>query len=840
MAKIKKSKIGDPVVKDRTIFWQDLHYMPAHLKNEVWFAQAIYFAKKNSRLFLDPKLAREYRAMDSLKVDENALKQMVDPTTPMGNGGKADYFSSDWRANPAYIRLKNGVKAELQRTAKQLEVNFIDKYAKTRQMKHNYRIHYKNLFRDLINEYAPIVGLPTISASQDPYKWAKNHTQQQQEGDQGKPVESDLTEKYIDLIQNQIQNDQDLVLYNELLYKGDYEQAMEKGLQHYMVNQNKWNERYSDKYIDDCMHFNKMCGEWMTDLVTGRPLVGYFNPDELWVSPFKQKDGSDILYYFFEHEITFADFVRQIGGDLKTAQLKAVYDYNKTQGATHRTDWGDAPNRLRDNAMIRVGKFACLTQNYDGDIDTMQPSYTGYQSSDLSWQKMSVDKDGTLEEKNHYNVWYTCDYIPPTTNSLTNADYSWQAQFIFNIRKNQDQFRYGEDGRYSQCPLVIYDNSHQATFTDIVKAYMPKINYAWLQVQNCLVNDVDAMVMSTDFLNGLLSAVDEENKVNVSTPGRPSGGNGQDASMEQWKMIKQAGRGFLNMTDKQGNPLLDPSKLVVYLKNGYLERCEKFLTVMALLYNDMVRDLLTKDAADLAKPRTSVASTEEAIKSSGNATWFIQKGYEEFYKSYAERFVQYILMINKEAKDYNYTKRLDEFKDVLGVANALAIAGMEDVPPEKVGLTVSYVDNTAKKDFVMQIATDYMKQGKLDEDFLYLILGVDNWKVGYLLMRIGIKMRKKEQAHMEELQHQRAMEEKKADFDIANALNAGKGQAKDQNIMTKAKMDAMVGEAMDRVKAKTMSQQKEQIKNNRIEQDKNKANLDRQEKVADALSPSNS
>lgn len=835
MAKKKKSPIGDPVVKDRTIFWQDLHYIAPHLKNEVWFAQAIYFGKKNARLFLDPKTAKEYREMDSLKVNENDLKEMVDPTTPLGQGGTASYFSSDWRANPAYIRLKNGVKAELQRTAKQLEVNFTDKYAKTRQMKHNYRIHYKNLFRDLINEYAPIVGLPTISASQDPYKWAKNHTQQQEGGDKDKPAESDLTEKYIDLIQNQIQNDQDLVLYNELLYKGDYEQAIEKGLQHYLVNQNKWNERYSDKYIDDCMHFNKMCGEWMTDLVTGRPLIGYFRPDELWVSPFKQKDGSDILYYLVEHEINFADFVRQIGGNLTATQLQAVYDYNKTQGSVHGQDW-NVTTRVRDSAMIKVGKFACLTQNYDEFIDTMRPSFTNYDSMNLSWNKMP--EEGTVSH-NHYNVWYTCDYIPPTTNALSNADYAWQAQFIFNIRKNQDQFRYGEDGRYSQCPLVIYDNSHQATFTDIVKAYMPKINFAWLQVQNCLVNDVDAMVMSTDFLNGLLSAVDEENKVNISTPGRPGGGNGPDAAMEQWKMIKQAGRGFLNMTDKNGIPLLDPSKLVVYLKNGYLERCEKFLTLAAMLYNDMVRDLLTKDAADLAKPRTSVASTEEAIKSSGNATWFIQKGYEEFYKSNAERFVQYLLMINKEAKDYNYTKRLDEFKDVLGVANALAIAGMENVPPEKVGLTVNYVDNTSKKDFIMQLATDYMKQGKLDEDFLYLILGCDNWKVGYLMMRIGIKIRKKEQAHMEEIQHQRTMEEKKADFDIANALNAGKGQAKDKNIMTKAKMDAMVGESMDRVKAKTMAQQKDQLKNNRIEQDNNKAALDLKTKVADALSPSN-
>lgn len=808
--------------------------MPPHLKNEVWFAQAIYFAKKNARLFLDPKVAKEYKEMDALKVNEREMKEMIDPTTPMGAGGKADYFSSDYRANPAYIRLKNGVKAELQRTVKQLEVNFTDKYAKTRKMKDNYRILYKKLFRDLINEYAPIVGLPTIAESQDPYKWAANHTKEKKEGE---PAESDLTEKYIDLIQNDIQNDKDLVLYNELLYKGDYEQAIEKGLQHYLFEQNKWAERFSDVFIDDIMHHNKASGEWYTDLITGRPVVEYFRPDILWVSLFKQKDGSDIEYYFTEYEITFSDFVRQIGKSLDPIQLKKVFEYNKTQGASHGLKWTDGADRTRDNALIRVGKFACLTQNYDVFIDTLTPAQTPYQMDDLSWE--SKNGDGKPRDEAHYNVWYTCDYIPPTTNSLSNADYAWQAQFVFNIRKNQDQLRFGEDGRYSQCPLVIYDNSSQASFTDIVKAYMPKIDYAWMQVQNCLVNDVDAMVMAEDFLGGLLGAVDEENKVNGSSPSQPSGGNGHDAAMEQWKMIKQAGRGFLKMTDKQGNLMLDPSKLVLYLKNGMLDRAEKFLSMMALLYNDMVRDLLTKDAADLAKPRTSVASTEEAIKASGNSTWFIQKAYEEFYKMYGERFVRYILMINKEAKDYNYTKRLDEFKEVLGVANALAIAGLEDVPPEKIGLTINYVDNTAKKDFVMQIANQYMQQGKLDEDFLYLLLGVDNWKVGFLLMRIGIKIRKREMAHQEELQQQRLMEQKKADLQIAQALTQAKGQAKDQNIVTQGKIDSMVGDAMNRAKAHTMAESKDQIKNNRIEQDNNKASLDRQNKVADALAPSN-
>jgi transketolase len=98
----------------------------------------------------------------------------------MGGGGDAAYFAADWKANPVYIHLKNIVKADIQRTAKELEVNLTDKYAKTRKMRDNYKLIYQQAFRELINEYAPMVGLSPVSDKQDPYKWAQNLVNSQQ------------------------------------------------------------------------------------------------------------------------------------------------------------------------------------------------------------------------------------------------------------------------------------------------------------------------------------------------------------------------------------------------------------------------------------------------------------------------------------------------------------------------------------------------------------------------------------------------------------------------------------------------------------------------------------
>lgn len=823
-------------VKDRSIFWSDLQYIPNEAKGPLWAAECIYFAKKNSKLFLDPKRAAAYRATDRLELNESVYKQMVDPITPMGSGGDAKYFNSDWKANPIYLHLKNIVKAEIQRMTKQLEVNCTDKYAKTRRQKENYKILKQGIFRNIINELAAEIGIEGISQSQDPYKWmqkfvtaqAGEETGEQQE-DAGSP--SDIVESFLDLIRSQIEDEQDLALYNEYIYKGDYEIAFEKGIDYYLINRNKWADRWSDEFIDDLMHFNKSCGEWYTDQVTGYPVVERFVPERLWVSPFKRKDGEDLMYYFIEYEITFADFVKTMGRNLSPEQLKKVFEYNKTQGGSHGFNWMDIDGRLdrqRDNAMIRVGKMACLTQDYDVFMDDVEVK--SYNTADLSWYPEKGDETKVRDEK-HYNVWYSWYYIPPTTNSLSNADYAWQAQFIFHIKKNQDQFRYGDDGRYSKSPLVIYDNSTQASFTDIVQYWMPKIHHASHKFQNCLINDIDAIALSDEFLGSLLNAIDEDNKINPANPNEATGGNGRDVAMEQWKMIKQGNIGFLKMTDKNGNLIADPSKFVVPIKNGQLERAEKYIMMIAVMYNEMTKSLAMSpiSSGEEVKPRTPVAALQESIKSSDNATWFIQKGYEEFLKMYGERTIQYILTIANERDTYGYEKRWQDFVSTVGLANAAMVEGMKDIPPESVGMTVNYVDNSSKKDLIAQLAIEYVKRGQLDDEFLSLIIGIDNWKYALVLMRMGIKKRKKAAQEEAAIQQQYIMEQKQADLQIAQALQAGKSQGKVQEIQAAGQTDAALNEQTNALKAETMRKQKEQLLSNKLTENLQKSTLKKEE-----------
>lgn len=130
----------------------------------------------------------------------------------------------------------------------------------------------------------------------------------------------------------------------------------------------------------------------------------------------------------------------------------------------------------------------------------------------------------------------------------------------------------------------------------------------------------------------------------------------------------------------------------------------------------------------------------------------------------------------------------------------------------------------------MNLATEYVKVGKLDEDFLDLLLSVDNWKVGYMLFRIGVKQRKKEAAEEAALQQQYIMQQKNADLQTALAMNGAKSQSKQQEIMTAGKVQDMINQHLNDAKFKTQSALKNLTTQNRIDE-----NIAKQDKTTETM-----
>jgi len=237
------------------------------------------------------------------------------------------------------------------------------------------------------------------------------------------------------------------------------------------------------------------------------------------------------------------------------------------------------------------------------------------------------------------------------------------------------------------------------------------------------------------------------------------------------------------------------------------------------------------------KPRTSVAAIEESLKASNNATWFIQKAYEELLKTVAERMVRYMLEIMREAKEYGYTKRRQEFFDIVGESYGLLVEGLENIPPESIGMNINYVDNTAKKDLVFSLATELVKNNQLDFNLLYLLMGADNWKQSMCLMRMGIKSKEKEKAHQEELQHERQMQLQQEQQKSAMMMLQAQTQSKvaiDTNVM---KLKEELEQVKGQIKTMSQSMLLDQRGGNKISEAEAKARLEEAAKEKAKLPP---
>lgn len=823
MAAKKNTSPAKDRVTDLSYFWTDLNFVPDDWKqSKVWAAQALFHAKLNSTVFLDPKRARDYRKLDNLEIDRQEYVNMIDPVTPMGGGGRADYFASDFQDIPIATHLDNIVNAKLDKIAlvNKLQVNEIDKFAKTQRQIDKDKIIFQREFIKLINMVNQDMGFPEMKDGENPYEYVKKLSKDTEEKGEGGAVD-DVT-KIIEQIRLKIKDQESFALYERYVYKGDIERAFEMGMEHYLINQNKWRIK-SQFFNEDLKKFNKACGRWYTDETTGRGVVEYIAPENLFTSPFRDKDGNDIMYWYFEKFIPFSDFNKQFGLTLTDEQLKEVFLLNKNNSGNIGLDWTSTPSRKRNNATIKIGYMSILTQEAsvfsEQYVNDRNPSW---ERKPLSWEP---DNESDVVKQKIYNVWHSFYYIPPPGERLNNtnntqADWAWQSQFIFNLQKDKDMYRYGVDSRYAKSQLVIY-NEPKPSFTDIKESFMPKIRTAWHKFQNSLVQDFSGMVFDLDLLTGILNATDEANNKNPNDPNQPSGGNGVNAGMEAWRMLRQGGSSFMKFRDKNGNLVVqDPNKLFVKVDSGHLEKAEKYLQFILQQYEMMKMALAQSDITEgqAPKPRTAVAGINASIEAANNAMWFIEKPVREFVIMFGERCLQSILCMVKEKKKYANGKRWDEFEDVVGLANALMIEGIEDIEPENLGITVSLEDISAMQDKIESIASQLAVNNQLGWAAVGLVVDTAkiNYKYAYALMMLFMKDKEEENAAKEELAHQRQMELGQQQLQIAQTLQGQKTQGKVAEINQQTQGDAMLQDQLNKLKTESQIQLKQQTTEDRI------------------------
>jgi hypothetical protein len=846
-----------PGVRDRTMYYTDLGFMNPKDKNAIWFSQGLFYAKLNSGPLLTTAEKKKYRDLDRGIINKKEYMEKIDPKIPQG-GKIAEYFSSSFSDCPIDQHLDNIVRAKMEKIGlvNQLQVDTIDKFAMSQKQRDTNKILWQQELRKLIAENLKVLGLPemkngqTVEAYIAMLKSDKGDKSKQQKGNSDKVVGS--MDTLLQYIKTQIKDEHDLALYQSYVYKGDIELAFELGIQHYLMNLNKWTNEKADWFNNDIKNFNKACGRVFTDDTTGRMTVTYIEPDELYTSPFKSKNGDDILYWYHEYFMTFADFVRELGTQLNQDQLKEVFELNKDFGGSHGMTWAKSGSFKGSNARIKIGYFSVLSQDADNFEETMavtsnrqDPLIHLYRK--LDWKPTQSSPEDVREGEPRtkiYNVWYSGYYLVPPQGKLNNnsmADWAWQAQYVWKLRKDYDMYRYGVDARYAKSTLVVWKDETRMSHTDIKESIMPEIRTAWHHVQNALANNVSGTFVAHDLLLGVLNAMDEGNKKPVADKKKPTGSNGLDAGITAWRQFRQSGMGFHSFRDENGKIILEPEKLFIEYDNKQLDNAEKYLKIIMDLYN-LLTIFLSQNAISQGqdpKSHTPADAVTASIQASNDGTWFIEKACREILVMFGERTVQFILYMVKERKHWGFKERFQEFVSVIGLGNSMLLESVENMWPEEIGLTVSLEDTDAMKSYYIDMTNQMLKDGKVSISDVEMVISSirKNYKYGAILLSFAVRKQEEEEVKKMQLQQQYAMQQKEMDLKIAMTQIQGKADGKNSNIQMEAKMQMMIDEALNKLKAENMAQQKQQLLNNKLAQQNQKSELDKSEQTFDALSP---
>lgn len=782
---------------ERLIYYDKLHFIPLEFKDELWAAEVLYFNRKNSIKFVNTDELIKRRKLDNNIIDEDQYKKMVDPD------GKAEYYSADWKGNPIFIHLNNIVDSKVEKIPNNILVKAVDEFSKSNLQKENERILGQKEFRNFINEMNKKLGFPPIKENEDPFSYVSRIQKKGNGG--GDAYSKDMPIGLIESLKSAIEDNEDLQLFNEYLWKDGVEIACELGIKYYMDDVNKFYE-YAEDILGDIRRHNKACLRVFTSETTGRPIISYERPDTISTSHYSKDDGSDITHWELFKEITFGDFIRMFGAKMTEDQLIAVFErarfFNGVEGEYHKMNF-----YTRNNAKIRIGYMEFESQ--DMEVYTEYVSRGNPRFDVAKWDYYPSPKGIELFQakrvEKHYNVWRSFYYIPKYNNDyVADNDFVDQSKFIFGLKKIQDQQREGDDFRYAKSSLVLY-SSKKITWFEIMNEYMPQIHLLWNQIKNDIANaHPHGLVWVEEFLTQALSIVDSD-----------KGQDGPKLKADVIARIKQTGSAIAKMLDSDGK-LVAGGKPFVEVTTGHMQSVTDRMEKLMMFYTMMTRALGISEASEGVdpKPRTSFGGVQAAMEATSYATYFLEKYYGKIITQTADRLLYYI----KSIVDEKDSLRLKEFQDVVGKANGMALESVKDIPMRKLGLSVANLVTDEQKSFINNYATQMASAGTLDMDTALYITMVDNLKYAYAILRMKMKQKMRQDMEAKQAERDFILAQKDKDIQLEGMKQQAAYDAEYKIQEMKKQYDMKIAEMDNVLKQQGQEIIKDKIKNNKIEE----------------------
>lgn len=723
----------------RTIFYDQLHFIPTKDKNPYWAAQVLYFNKMSYEPFVDQKEVQFYRDLELGKINEKLYKQFIDPVTPDGKGGDAKYFKANWKTCPIYMHLENIKEAQLKKLPFNIVCKASDEFSKLKQQENNDKILGAQYLRNYMNEIGPQLGIRHLRPDEDPFQFINQLEQQGQTTAPGQqPSPTDGTSA-ADGIRAKIFDNDTLSIYNEYLYKDGVEVAFEIGIDTYINAINKFKRGILPRLIEDVKNVNAHIYRHYTSTTTGRPMIEYKDPGGLRISRCQKPDLSDHTGIIEEFDVSFGEFVQMAGGALEKELLKFIFNKNRE---FHGLMTGDLPTYdkcttfQRNSAKIRLGYHEFETQNMD--VYAQYVSATGnnvFKKMDDNFTPSQYSKNtfGTERVEKYYNVWYSFYYIPIDTLFTVSGTTSFtdQAKYIFQFGPIQDQVREGDDMRYAKGTFIGY-RSKRFSFAKIEHSFMPEIIKLWQLFQNDLASSMsDGMEISVRAVNSMMKYVDSSSYPDTAEGKRL-------VTMEAIRIIRQTNSAIVDDTDDSGDEPKNRRPVLTKTQLNSLDTAIKRLELIGTLYKLMTQALGLNEVAEGQTPeaRTNFAGINLAMTASSNALYQMEEALIASQLNLAERMMYYI----KEVIDEGPTsRRFQEFQNIVGQANALAAQGIRSIPLHMMNLHLEDQMTDQMKADIIATAKEMAKAGIISPDQVLFLEMVENVKYAYAILAIEIR-----------------------------------------------------------------------------------------------------
>lgn len=747
--------------------------------------------------FINSERLNAYRLLDKGITNEMELKQLLDPKGRDNSERdmiSGEFYNTDWTPCPLVQSLNRITKGYIIDSVSDVKVDGIDRLSVEKKIKKRQQEISKRYAVDLINFLNSQTGDMPISYNTDLEKLT----------DKDKEVsEIDTTANLLEQIKGELDNDMDFALLADVgALKDGVELAHEIMIKYYLEHLN-FEQRVSQDIVSDIMKIRTFSYRFYTSAMDGTPQVAYIDPISIRCSPFKEKDARDMDYWFNEFTVTWADYMKMIGGKLSKEKNKAIYEANRiTFYPLDRNylAWDDSVQFYNSiiNTNIRLGYFECKKHVHDKVTDK------------------------------YYDVWKKFYYLPILGNSL-----SLDPEYILDLGDVQDMHREGGQLQYAKPTLIMFRDNSVASWYDIQKPDLLRLNILYNQYLNTATSIIPRGVQFaeetlTELVNDMLNAQREYLNEQGQEMTNESGVYQRLLSQTLRKFNARGKSIFKRKAGDNNEKQLDPPTFQI--NHSLYDDLTNLINQMMSIYNMMITSLGTNPIllGQAPKQHQTLKGIEIANQSGLSMLQEMIKINEFSVTEFGSRMIYYDKLVSKEFDKTFEPKsaRASQMKAVIGTYGVGWLEIYKDMYVQDCTMKVEMKSTEEQRIMLFDYTSQLELQGKLPIGTSLMVQEIQNYKLAKLY--VLAQVRKAERIAVE---NQMALMEQQQ---IAQQqAQAQQFQMAQQDKASTAEIEARLLQLENQMKQEGMSQNIAERGANKEKENQQKAELKAQQEILD-------